>query len=259
MREIKCGIQLYSLRRYLKREKNVADVFNKIKLMGADAVQISSMCDIKPNKLKQIADDSGLEICCTHSPFNRIEEDLHNLAQEHLTYGCNIIGISMMPSYYRHNNFEKIDEFISFLNETSYQLKQYNMQIAYHNHYFEFKNINNERIYDKLIAETDKDVQFILDTYWVRFAGESVKSYIVRLNNRMPVIHLKDYKRVALLPLMKDIGYGTLDIKGIMRLSEKVNCRYALIEKDFSTAPYRAMKKSMDYLKREYLGIISYS
>ena len=137
---MKYGVQLYSLRQYLKDEKGYERIFNILKDMGAEVVQLSSTGSnpIDSTFLENLVKESGITICGTHSPFQRILNDLDNLALEHLSFGCDEIGIGMMPNEYKANNFAKLDEFISILNEKSKHLKQYNITLAYHNHWFEF-------------------------------------------------------------------------------------------------------------------------
>lgn len=255
MSKIICGVQLYTLRKYLNKVDNISAVLRRVKEMGAQTVQVSGMCPIDAKLLDKYTRDNQLSICCTHSPFNRIKNDIDRLAEEHLIYGCDIIGLGMMPKSYREDNFKRIDEFIDILNEASYKLKQYNINIAYHNHAFEFHKVKEEKVYDLLIDKTDNAVQFILDTYWVRFAGESIIDYVSRLNNRLPVLHLKDYKKVLFLPLMSELGRGEIDFVEILKTAENNGVRYAVIEQDFSFNPYKSVGISMNYLKDNYIGI----
>lgn len=122
MRKIKIGTQLFSLKKYLQKEENVPIVFEKLKNMGAEVVQVSQMCEIDSKKLGQISRDFDLPICITHSKVDRIKNDLDRLAEEHLDFGCKNIGIGMMPKEYRESK-DGLLAFIDLLNETAEKLK----------------------------------------------------------------------------------------------------------------------------------------
>lgn len=252
MQRLKCGVQLYTLRKYTKQVDNIPEVFRRVKALGAETVQVSAMCPIDAEILNSIARDNALNICCTHSPFNRIKDDLYKLAEEHLIYGCKIIGLGSVPSVYKENNYQRFNEFLDVMNHSAETLKQYGMKLAYHNHNFEFKKLNDKRIYDILIENTE-DVNFILDTYWLRVAGVSIIDYIKKLSNRLPVLHLKDYKKKFFLPLMCELGRGELNFIDILKAAENSNSEYAVIEQDISINPYKSLEISMDYLKKNYM------
>ena len=75
---MKYGIQLYSLRQYLKSDEGYREVFNKVKEMGAETVQLSVTAGHPYNTelIKELVKESGLSVCSTHSPFSRIVNDL---------------------------------------------------------------------------------------------------------------------------------------------------------------------------------------
>jgi sugar phosphate isomerase/epimerase len=249
MKDIICGVQLYTLRKYGKTPEAVGEVFRKVSETGAKTVQVSGLCSVPAETLKRYSEETGMSICCTHSPFKRIREDLPRLAEEHLTMGSKIIGIGMMPGEFRSDGYKRLPEFIDFLNETSLKLQEYSLTLAYHNHNFEFHRFGEEVIYDKMIKETRPEVGFIMDTYWVKFAGASIEEYLGKLKGRLPVIHLKDYKK-CVLPLMKPLGKGILPFPEILDKAIEGGTKYAVFELDFSRNPYKAVEISMEYLKK---------
>ncbi|HQC54536.1 MAG TPA: sugar phosphate isomerase/epimerase [Clostridia bacterium] len=251
MGKIKIGTQLFSLRRYLQEEENVPQVFAKVKEMGAEVVQVSGMCAIDSKKLGEISKQYELPICITHSPVDRIKNDLDKLAEEHLDYDCKNIGIGMMPSEYRANE-DGLKSFIELLNETSTKLAKYDMTIAYHNHHFEFNKYGDRIIYDIMIENTDKAVQFIPDTYWIKVGGYVPQDYIKKLTGRINTLHLKDYKKTLGVPLFRAVGKGDIDFVDILKVAEEAGVENAVVELDFSLKPYKSMEYSLNYLKKIY-------
>lgn len=240
------GVQLFSLRKYGKTTNGVRELFENVSKLGAKYVQYSGLCEIEAKELDKIAKDNGIEIVCTHKPFDKIKNDIDKLAEQHLTFGCHTIGLGMMPKQYRKNNFERINEFIDIMNERVENLKKYNIELAYHNHHIEFKKYKEELVYDKLIKEMN--TQYILDTFWINFAGYSNEDYIKKLQGRIKNIHLKDGKRIFGNPVFLDLGKGIVDFPKLLPLFEEAGTQYCLYEKDLSLNAYKSLKNSWDYI-----------
>lgn len=252
MEKIAIGVQLYTLRNFLKEPALVRGVFEKVKEMGAEVVQVSGMCKIDSRELAKISADTNLPICITHSPFERIKGDLDKLAEEHLIYGCKNIGIGMLPKEYDRKDLNSINKFIDCLNLTAEKLKKYGMTIAYHNHWFEFKKFGDKTMYDIMIENTVPEVQFIPDTFWIKVGGYDPIEYIKKLKGRIDTLHLKDYKKYLFLPVFKAIGDGNLDFKNILKESETAGVKNAVVELDIALNPYQALTKSIKYIKSIY-------
>lgn len=249
------GSQLFSLRKYCKTPQGVADVFAKVKAMGAETVQLSGICLMPARELQRLSQDNGLSICGTHTPYSRLLKETDKVVEEHLTFGADIVGIGSMPAEYRGSS-EGIKRFADFANVTADKLAPYKLKFAYHNHHFEFgSTADGATFFDYLIDNTDPRVQFILDTYWVKFAGYDPCEYIKKLTGRVDLIHYKDYKKLLFLPLMREVGFGTIDFEAVTRTAKAAGTRYAVAELDISLNPLKSMQKSLDYINLKLKSI----
>lgn len=249
------GVQLYTLRKYTQTVEGIAKTFENMRKIGCKLVQMSGACEINSMELNKIASKNNIKIGVTHSPFERIVNDLDNLIKEHKNYNCKIIGLGSMPAEYRDEK-KKVEEFCGILNSTSKKLAAVGMSIAYHNHAFEFTNlIEGKPLYDFLIDNTSKEVGFILDTYWVKFANCDIISYMDKLNGRLPVLHLKDYKkRFGMFPTMRELGRGELDFKEIAKKGEQIGVLYSVFEQDISRNPLKSVSISWEYIKNNLMN-----
>lgn len=252
MGKIKIGVQLYSLRGMMKDEKSVANVFKQVKAMGAEVVQLSGGCKLPAETFAKISKDYDLPICITHDPVDRIENDLDKLAEEHLIYGCKNMGVGMMPVKYRTGKKEDIDKFVFLLNYAAEKLKKYGMTVAYHNHWFEFNEIEGRLIYDKLISDTLPEVQFIPDTFWYKFKQIEPDFYIEKLSGRINTLHLKDYKKTLGVPVFRAVGRGIIDFGRVLKTAEAAGVENAVVELDLSPNPIESIKYSLDCLNNIY-------
>jgi sugar phosphate isomerase/epimerase len=245
------GVQLYTLRNYLKKQEDFPRVFERVKAMGASTVQVSGTGAFDSKFLGKLARETGLTVCATHSPFDRIKDDLDRLAEEHKDFGCPQIGIGRLPAEYEHSH--DIFHFTDEVNKAAERLKAYGMTIAYHNHWFEFDKLKsigkeNKTMFDLFLEEFSPSVEFIPDVYWLKVKSVDPSEFIKKLTGRISVLHLKDYKKRFFVPIMKPVGDGILDFKGILNAAKSAGVKAAVAELDISKDPFGDTEKSLKYI-----------
>lgn len=166
--------QMYTLRDFTKTAEDLRAAFQKLKVMGYQAVQISGIGPIDPQLVKQYADEAGLTICATHVPWNRLVNDLDALAAEHKLWNCKYIGLGGLPGEYQSSQ-EGYRTFAKLASGIARTLKEeHGLQFVYHNHDFEFERIDGVTGMEVLLQESDPEVfGFELDMYWVQAGGQS--------------------------------------------------------------------------------------
>ena len=86
-------------------------------------------------------------------------------------------------------------------------------------------------IYDILIDELP-ELDFIVDTYWVKYAGCDVLDYIKKIGaSRIKNVHLKDMKTEPQGEICP-CGEGITDFAPIIRLCDEMGIENALVEQD---------------------------
>ncbi len=249
----KLGAQLYTVREYTKTPDEIRKTFHKVSEMGYRSVQASGMGPIEAEELKDISQETGLGVVCTHVPFDRMVNDLDKLMEEHKIFGCDYIGLGGMPTEYR-DTAEGVDEFIKLFNSIAEKTHANGIRLGYHNHSFEYVKIDGKRIMDRLIDETDpKKVSFILDTYWVQHAGTDVVQTILDLDGRIKMLHLKDMAVVKNDPFITEIFEGNMNFRGIIDAAKKIGVEWFLVEQDTCPGdPFDSLKLSYDNLHSVY-------
>lgn len=249
------GAQLYTVRAYTQTEKDFACTIKKVADMGYKTVQISAIGrQIRPEQVRRICDDNGLKIVLTHSDPDRILNDTDRLIEEHSIMGCDYIGIGCMAEKYR--TAEWLPHFVEDFREPARKIAAAGKLLMYHNHNFEFQKLAVEgevrpiRIMEYLMREFDaREMGFTLDTYWVAAAGGDVLSWIEKLSDRIPCVHLKDMAVNGFEQLMAPVMEGNLNFEAILPALEKTSCRYLLVEQDTCQgSPFDCLKTSYDNL-----------
>lgn len=249
---MKLGAQLYSIRTFLKTEEDLKNSFAKIKKIGYENVQLSGAAPMPAEYLREVSAETGLAIVCTHSPFERITGDTEALIAEHRIFGCPVIGLGSMPKEYRGTR-EGYETFLRQLETPVKKILDAGLHFAYHNHSFEFDPLDDGSIiYDEML-ERLQNWQFIMDTYWVEFAGRSAVEYIGKIGGkRLPNIHFKDMakdEKRSICPC----GSGVLDFQAIFEKCREVGVQNALVEQDNAVQtedPFAEMEKSFGHLRK---------
>ena len=247
---MKLGAQFFTLREKNKTPEGLYRSFAEVKKIGYQVVQMSAICQIEPERLKAYSDEFDLPITCTHSPFERIIGDTDALIKEHIIYGCPVIGLGSMPNSYR-TSLEGVRAFIKDVAEPMKKIEAAGLRFAYHNHAFEFDDLGGVYGYDVLVEEAPT-MNFILDTYWFKYADKSYLDYIKLLGNaRLTNVHFKDMKTTPQGPICP-CGEGVIDFAPVVKLCNDIAIPYALVEQD--NAPqlgdeYEQMATSFNNLK----------
>ena len=227
---MKLGAQFFTLRERNKTPEGLYESFRRVKEIGYQVVQMSAICQIEAERLKSFSDEFDLPITCTHSPLDRILNDTDALVKEHITYGCPVVGLGMMPKEY-HGSIEGTRTFIDLIREPIKRIEDAGLRFAYHNHEFEFVDLGGVCSYDLLMEELPT-MNFILDTYWFKHAERNYLDYIKLMGNeRLTNVHFKDMKtepKGEICPC----GEGTIDFAPVVKLCDDLKIPYALVEQD---------------------------
>ena len=155
----------------------------------------------------------------------------------------------MMPHEYL-KSAEGIREILKLTAEPIKKINAAGLTFAYHNHHFEFVDLGGVCAMDILLEENEA-INFILDTYWVRRAGEDNLKMIKKIGaGRMQNIHLKDLSCEPDGPECP-LGLGVIDFKPIVSLCDELGIPNALVEQDnaaLTEDSFGQMKISYDNL-----------
>ena len=250
MKQNEIAVTLYTVRNFCQNEKDLFDSLNKIKKIGYNAIQVSSIGPIDPKNVKKMCDDIGLIICATHEPNNEIIHHTEKVIEKLNILDCNFTALPY-PQDINFIDIDILDTFIKNINKAGAIFKQYNKILCYHNHALEFQKINNELILDRIYNNTDSQlIQGEPDIYWIQKGGQNPISWCKKLKNRLPLIHLKDFIMLNENDsYYAEIGEGNLDIKNIIKEAKSSGCKWYIVEQDECKGdPFTSLKISYNNL-----------
>jgi sugar phosphate isomerase/epimerase len=145
------------------------------------------------------------------------------------------------------DNYKKI---AAGLGNAALIAKDAGLQLAYHNHDFEFNLIEGQRGMDILLNETDASmVKIELDLYWAVKAGEDPLAMFESHPGRFSMWHIKDMDRTE-RKFFTEVGNGVIDFKSIFAKAKKSGMKHFFVEQDECPgSPMDSIAKSISYLK----------
>ncbi len=240
------GAQLYTVRAYCGTLADFDESCKKIKEIGYQTVQLSGIGDFSGEEIRNILDKHGLEAICTHRAPQKYLETLDDEIAFHKTVGCEIAGLGSMPGF--NTKPETVENFVRSFSPVVNQITENGLIFAYHNHAFEFEKRDGQFVFDMLSEKID-GLQYILDVYWLAFAGINPARFIREHKGKIACVHFKDLKIVNNAPTYAEIGKGNLDWDDIIAACEEAEVPFAFVEQDICNGdPFESLKISYDYL-----------
>lgn len=241
----KISVQLYSLRSIFPND--FVGVLEALRMMGYEEVEFAGLHERDPAVVKAVLDDVGLAAPSAHVPIEAFEADTDAALAMARTLGHRYVIVPWLAE----NRRQSVDDYARFaavLNRTGERARAQGMQLAYHNHDFEFNTFGGPRSgYDVLLAETDPAlVAFQMDLFWVVTAGKDPVAIFEQHPGRFPLVHVKDRTAGG---QMANVGEGAIDFRRIFAASERAGIRHAVIEHDNPTDPLAFARTSITNLR----------
>lgn len=246
------GAQTYTIREFTQTEADFRQSMKKLADIGYTSVQLSAIGPIAPRTLRDICDENGLQIVLTHTPPDRMLADPEAVIEDHNILGCDYIGVGMMPERYR--TVDTVADFARDFRPAAEKMAAAGKLLMYHNHHIEWEKVAPEKnMLDVLMEGLPKELMGLtLDTYWVQAAGADIVDTIIKYQDRIPCVHLKDMAVSGFETRMAAIGDGNIPFEKILALLKKLGkTQHLLVEQDrcYGEDPFDCLKRSYDYLK----------
>lgn len=254
------GIQLYTLRDLLP--KDVKGVIEKVAKAGYKEVETygytaeTGFWGLEAKSFKALLEANGLKAPSGHFGLDEyiktgdkelLKPLLAGAAELNMEYfTCPYLGEDLRTSL---EDYKKI---AGRLNEAAELAKQSGLQLAYHNHDFEFKKYGETTGYDILLQETNKDlIQFELDLYWVVRSGNDPLALFEKHPGRFVMWHVKDMDKTDNTK-NTEVGNGKIDFKTIYKHAKQSGLKHLIVEQEnFTIDPFESIKKSFEYVDHE--------
>jgi len=251
------GAQMFTVNAHTGTLEGISESLKKIADIGYKSVQVSGTCAYEADWLKEELKKNGLTCNLTHISADKLINETQKVIDDHNTFDCKYIGVGIMAGINENNNIAHWTKFADTFKPVADKFAEAGKYFMYHNHHYEFVEDSGTIAMDYLCSAFAPDrMGFILDTHWVKAAGQDPIEWLRKLNGRIPCIHLKDLitmedgsKRFA------EVGKGEMEFEKILRACEDLDIEYAFVEQDncYGEDPFKCLKTSFDYLHAQGL------
>jgi sugar phosphate isomerase/epimerase len=263
-REKLLGIQLYTLRNQLA--KGTKDVLVKIAAAGYKDVETfgydrkNHFFGLEPKDFKSLLNDNGLVSTCGHYNSGEFigtdsDDEMKMAIEAANAIGQKCVIVPYLEAELR-NSADDYKRIAQRLSHAALLCKDANLELAYHNHDFEFTQFGSKTGYDILLDETDASlVKMELDLYWITKAGKDPLAYFQKYPGRFTSFHIKDMGKNDKTQNV-NIGDGSIDFKTILGQAKKAGGKYYFVEYDElpkGADPYVSIANSSRYVKANLL------
>lgn len=262
--QTKIGLQLYTLRDDIA--KDVKGVIGKVAAAGYKEVETFGLSKeqkffgLSVKEFGQLLKANNLTTPSGHyMPSEMLFEngngdDVKKLCDVGNTLGHKYIVIPYLEAG-RRKSIDQYKALAERMNKAGEICKKGNLQLAYHNHDFEFLEIDGQRGYDVFMNETDKGLlKLELDLYWVVRAGLNPVDLFKKQPGRFPMVHIKDMDKVDRTK-NTEIGNGSINFKKIIANAKLGGIKHYYVEHENNYAPdtIGSIQKSYAYIRKNLL------
>lgn len=258
-------LQLYSVRDDIKA--NYQATIDSVAAYGYTGVEPAGYADGKfygltPAEFKKSIEDKGMTVLSSHAgrplPENlkdpNWEKDLwawwDTAIQAHKEAGVKYLVLPWIPA---PQTLKDVKAYCDYFNQIGEKCNAAGIRFGYHNHNFEFKEVEGQIIYDYMLQNTDPaKVFFQMDVYWVGEGGKDPVEYFNKYPGRFEVLHIKDETELG--------KSGKVNFENIFNNIGQSGAKYLVVEVErYSGTPFQGVKESYDFLANAAYVKDSYS
>ncbi|WP_224271003.1 sugar phosphate isomerase/epimerase family protein [Haloprofundus salinisoli] len=210
---VQTAIQLFTLKNLDEPPWNLAELVGETAFDGVEFYdrQFDAFTLAGIVQTTDALDEGNLGIAGAHIRIERLESSFDEVVGicEHL--GCNRL---VVPTYEREafESCEGIEAAADRIAGVATELDAYDIELSYHNHTFEFDEVDGEIAFETFVDHADGRFKFQPDVGLATNAGYDPLQLLELVEGNAPVVHLTDTDPSEENRIHADLGTGVVDI-----------------------------------------------
>jgi len=233
------GVQLYTVRASMA--KDVPGTIKAIAGIGYKEVEFAGYFDQSPQQIRDLLDEFDLSSPSVHVDAPSVRDDPMPLIEAANVIGHDYLTIAWLSPDAR----ESIDDYKRWaeaFNRAGELCRENGIRLAYHNHEFEFLELDGQVPFDILLNEVDADLLALeIDMFWVRKAERDIVDVLNMAPGRFTMAHIKDMGADG---SMTEVGSGVIDFAAVLDNEAASGLRHLFVEHDQPTDPFKSVAMS---------------
>src|SRR5579862_1221753 len=242
-----------------RNRDDIAGVLRDVATAGFPAIEAGNMFETYGEvDTRRLLEENRLRVSGAHFGYGEYANPEKMSA--HIAY-CKAMGIrNMMCSGVADTKtIQGYKTSCRVFNEIGARLRDEGLAFNYHNHAWEFDDLEGQGVNGMQIIAQETDpalVKFNIDVFWVTFGGRNPVEFINEHKARAGYYHFKDGRKGADgKPVFLELGHGYVDLKGSMAAARAAGAKWIVAEQDRTELPHlESVTISRDYMKQE-LGV----
>lgn len=241
----KVGLQLYTVRDLMKADFD--GTLSQVAAAGYREVEFAGYFDRTPQQVKAALVRTGLVSPSAHFDYAHLGDPWPGVLDSANAIGQQYIVCSSIDEAHR-KTLDDWKQVTATLNRAGEAAKKAGIQLAYHNHSFEFAPIEGKVPYDLLLQQTDAGlVKMEMDLYWTVNAGADPIAYFDRNPGRFPLVHVKGRAKDGSMTEVS--ASNSIDWKRLFA-DENAGIQHYFVEHDHPQSPLASIRASCEYLSQ---------
>jgi sugar phosphate isomerase/epimerase len=234
------SVQLYSVREALSADPLAA--FQRLKDLGFNQVELFGFVD-RADEFAALLEQVGLTAPSGHVNLLGEDVDAALSAASRLGVQTAIVPWADPELWTSRSGVEGVAD---SLNAVVGRAQDAGLKVGYHNHWFEFADVDGVSAFEVFADRLDPAVVLELDTYWSVVGGTDPVKLLGRLGDRVQFLHVKDGPGTRETREQKPAGQGTIDVAGILAAAPHA---LRVIEfDDYEGDVFEGIRGSIDFL-----------
>ncbi|MGO8815751.1 MAG: sugar phosphate isomerase/epimerase family protein [Terriglobia bacterium] len=209
---------------------------------GYEKYGFGSLANMKAAEIRDMIKDAGLGCVSCHFQFRELKDSL----DDRIAYAQELGLKQMIVSTFALPHDASMADWMQAadeLNKLGEQTQKAGIQLGFHNHDFEFKEIGGVLIYDQLMKELDPQLVKMQFQVAVISLGYQAATYLTKYPGRFISLHLVDWSTAEkkIVPM----GRGSIDWKKLFAAAKTGGIKNYFVEMDWDL-----MQASVPYLRK---------
>ena len=227
------GFQIWTINKDLQNDfpgtlkKMAAMGYSQVEMCSPLGYGFKSLNEMSGSEMRTIIEDAGLICNSSHYTSRELREDLENRIEWATQIGMKQM-VQSMPRIPREATMEDWRKAAQELNVIGEKTRAAGIQMVYHNHHFEFEEIDGQLIYPVLLEELDPDLVKMQFQVAVINVGFKAQDYFRKYPGRFISAHLADYSNE--LEKQVPVGQGIVDWEDLFEAAKTGGVKNYFVE-----------------------------
>ncbi|MFK7857809.1 MAG: sugar phosphate isomerase/epimerase family protein [Granulosicoccus sp.] len=243
--------QLYSSRNF----SPLSDTLDMLGKLGYEQVEgygglFTDSVDI--GKLKEDLDASGLHMATCHFSLDMVRDQPDTVIAHTKALNTQVVFVPAVPPEQRVKTAAGWEALGKTLAEIGKPLQDAGLAFGWHNHAFEFVDVDSTHLPLDLILAGDDSLQLEFDLAWCVVGKQDPLNWIERYADRLISAHIKDLApegECADEDGWADVGHGTMDWPALLKALENTAMQYCITEHDNPNDHQRFARRSIETVR----------